>query len=688
MELAGLELSTDYRTGLTGSSDPVGGFYLPCLARSSIYLRAAGFFRSSVLWLMGPSYIDFARRGGKAVVVCSPKLEAADIEAILAGEQTHEDLISRRLLGDVEALLAARDLGKPVATLATLVALGTLKIAIAYRPNADGMYHEKMGCFQDSEGARVTFIGSANETYSAWSDRGNFESVEVFCSWHSTRDCNRTDKHERYLQQLIANQVPGVSVIDFPEAAKRRLFEKAFASLDDLTFDEPVITIHSGKRPLAHQTESLSSWKAADHRGVLQHATGSGKTFTAILAIAEHTSQGLPALVLVPSHLLQSQWKREIEENLPKSVILLAGGGGQRWREPYALTGHTADGVSTYPRITIAVMPTAASKEFRAKLRAGDHLLVVADEVHQIGSPENSQFMTVASGKRLGLSATPQRHGDPDGTAKIFAYFGGILDPIVTLQDAIEAGRLVPYEYHPCGIRLTDEEAESWRSLSKRIGFLLGGTKSLAGSTIPLSEEVKRLLIRRSRIAKKAARKIPEAARIISENYHLGERWLVYCEDVSHMEGLHDLLKTRGIVSALYHSGMTADRNDTLKWFDKSGGILLAVRCLDEGIDIPSVTHALILASSQNPRQFIQRRGRILRRHPDKEHAILHDLLVLPVDEDDDPLGSLESEFVRAVNFANDAMNQGAHAMLLDIALQSEIDVRKHYVDIEEDANE
>lgn len=688
MDLSELDLATGYRTGLSGSSDPVSGFYLPCLARSNLYLRAAGYFRSSILALVGPAYVSFARRGGKAVIVCSPNMEQSDIDAILSGVKTQAEVIEESLLEDLDLLINNNAQESTLSTLATLVSLGVIRIVIAYRPGANGMYHEKIGCFEDGVGNRATFIGSANETYSAWSDRGNFESVEVFCSWHSERDKSRTDKHEQYLRKLIANQVPGVEVLDFPEAASRKLFEHAYPTLDDIKDPVRTLITKSGKTPLPHQEMALSEWSTANYRGVLQHATGSGKTFTAIIAIGEHTKSGMPALVLVPSRLLQDQWKREISENLPSAVLLLAGGGNLRWKEQYVLASHTSRNTSTYPRITIAVMATAASREFRAKIVGGDHLFVVADEVHQIGSWEYSQFMEVESGKRLGLSATPQRHGDPEGTDRIFKYFGGVLEPIVTLQDAIAAKRLVPYEYHPHGINLTANEAEEWKSLSKRIGFLIAGNnaKNITGPSI--SEEMKRLLIRRSRIAKKATEKIPAAATILERNYKDGERWLVYCEDVAHMEDLAAELKDRDITTTLYHSGMQADRLDTLDWFDKSGGVILAVRCLDEGIDIPSVTHALILASSQNPRQFVQRRGRILRKSQGKENAVLHDLLVLPVDGDNDPLRSLESEFVRAVVFANDAMNMGAHAKLIGMALESGIDLQRHYVDIEDDGDE
>lgn len=684
MPLNQLNLATEYRTSSRDTLDPVAAFYIPALAEARTYLRAAGYFRSSILSLTGPAFIEFARRGGTATLVCSPKLEPQDVEAIHAGQSTHREAVERQLVQDVQALLSAEDLAEPAVVLATLVSIGAIDVLIAYRPDADGMYHEKIGCFLDDNDNRVSFIGSANETYAAWSTRGNFESIEVFCSWHSERDKARTANHETYLRNLIANRVPGISVIEFPEAARQKLFEKARDSIEDLSKPRSKEgTYHLGKEPLPHQVESLASWNGSGCRGIFQHATGSGKTFTAILAIADHVQTGNPTLVVVPSQLLQEQWTREILQALPDAIVLLAGGGHQRWRAPYALAGQTAPGTTGRPRITIAIMATAALKEFSAKLIQGSHLLVIADEVHQLGSPEYSKFFMVSSGKRLGLSATPQRFGDPEGTRRILDYFGEILRPIVTLKDAIDAKRLVPYEYHVTGVRLTDEEADSWRALTKRIMFALSGDNEARSSG--LSHEATRLLVQRSRIAKKASRKIEASAQLIKEHYQDKERWLIYCEDVAHMEELAATLRATGIACTLYHSAMAADRNETLRGFEMNGGIILAVRCLDEGIDIPSVTHALLIASSQNPRQFIQRRGRILRRHPGKERATLYDIIVLPVDDDNDPLGALESEFSRAVGFANDALNQGEHGKLIQLALESGVDLSQHYPEIAED---
>lgn len=674
-----LALATEYRTG---SDDPVSSFYLPCLSSATRYYRAAGYFRSSILILIGPAFVDFARRGGKAFLVCSPELEPEDIAAVNAGRTTMDETAARSVLRDIERLLQAGVHEHHTKILATLVASGCLQIKIAYKPDSTGIYHEKLGCFEDADVNRVTFIGSANETFRAWSTRGNYESVEVFCSWHSSQDDVRTARHFSYLKELNANRVPGLTVIEFPEAAKERLFTRSAASLDALELEKGAAPLVNGRKPLPHQQQALTSWEKNGNHGILQHATGSGKTFTALLAIEDHTAKGLPAVILVPSQLLQAQWRREIAAVLPGASVLMVGGGHTRWKTAGVLRSQVSPEQSMTPRIVLAVMASASSKEFTAQVKGGAHLLIVADEVHQVGSQEYSSVLSIDAGKRLGLSATPTRFGDPDGTHRVLNYFGGILEPIVTLPDAIAAGRLVPYEYVPLAVRLTDDEAEEWRALTKRLGFLL---RSADGSSPNLTDEARRLLIRRSRIAKKATAKKSEAVNVIRKYYEAGQRWIVYCEDVEHMETIAEALSDAGYDSTLYHSAMQADPAQTLDWFDRQGGITLAVRCLDEGIDIPSVTDALILASSQNPRQFVQRRGRVLRASPEKESARLFDVLVLPVDGEDDPLASLESEFARAIDFARDARNASALTTLLHLAVVAHIDVDKHFMNTEGD---
>lgn len=326
-------------------------------------------------------------------------------------------------------------------------------------------------------------------------------------------------------------------------------------------------------------------------------------------------------------------------------------------------------------RVVIATMQTASTDAFIKGLTQGDHLLIVADEIHQIGSPKNSLALAIRSGASLGLSATPIRYGDPEGTQRIFDRFGPVIQPAITLQDAIAAGRLVNYEYFPHIVHLSDDESELWKKFTKQIRFELAKTqkKDAYGR---LTEKAKMLLIQRSRIAKKAGAKTGLAAGVIKKEFQEGQSWLVYCEDSGQLDEMLSKLRDEGFSPLEYYSNMPGDKVEALNWFKKFGGILVSIKCLDEGIDIPAVSHAFILASSQNPRQFIQRRGRVLRKSPDKDLAVIHDAIVVPLDQksESEQISLLKAELIRALEFADSALNKGAGADLRRVALEMGID--------------
>lgn len=670
--LPGLALLTEYRTG---EVDPVSGFYRPCLLNANEYKRAVGFFRSSIYLIVGSATIEFARRGGKIRLICSPSLTREDVESIEAGYEAREARVDEMIEREIDRLLASEATAYRTRVLATLIAVGALDIRLAVRPEAFGLYHEKIGVFVDSNGNRVSFLGSANETWNGWHFRGNHEAIEVFCEWRGGAEAERVRRHNDYFERLWRGSVNGVEVVAFPEAARRRLAAVRLNSVDDV--DTAILEDDKARRtPLPHQTRAIATWKAAGRRGIFEHATGSGKTFTALLAIREHVQQGLPALVLVPSNLLLEQWATEVRGEIPEAALLLAGSGNDRWRAQGRLRSLTDPSSDHGPRVVLSTMQTAATSEFLRGIFGGEHLMVVADEVHQIGSPFNSRALEIESGPRLGLSATPRRYGDPEGTARVFNYFGPVVPPPITLQDAIRAGRLVEYEYFPHPVHLSAEEAEEWRVLTRRISLEIARQDDDASGEKQLSDRVKMLLIQRARIAKKAVGKIRLAAETLRRSYAKGQSWLIYCEDADQLRDVMNALTAVGLSPVEYHTGMAGDRAATLVWFRSFGGVLVSIRCLDEGVDIPAVDHALILASSQNPRQFIQRRGRVLRTAYEKNKAVIHDAIVVPVSLEDEPeqFSLLKSELLRAIEFADSAINVAAAAELRGIALQMGFD--------------
>ena len=187
---------------------------------------------------------------------------------------------------------------------------------------------------------------------------------------------------------------------------------------------------------------------------------------------------------------------------------------------------------------------------------------------------------------------------------------------------------LTPYFYRPQTVSLLPSEAAEWHRLSRQIARL----RAYLGENIEGDTRLQRLFFARADIVKRAAGKVDLALRIMNEAYGHGQRWIVYCDDRVQLDDVTAALAKARHTAMPFHSAMEGDRAETLRWLDRFGGIVVAIKCLDEGVDIPSVTHALILASSKNPREFVQRRGRVLRRAKNKSLAFVYDAVVIPPD--------------------------------------------------------
>src|SRR5262249_47859559 len=238
-----------------------------------------------------------------------------------------------------------------------------------------------------------------------------------------------------------------------------------------------------------------------------------------------------------------------------------------------------------------------------------------------------------------------------------------------------------PYFYYVHTVTLTDSEQSEWGEVTKRIARLYSQQVKEKTSSADSGFQIKRLLIERSRILKQAEAKVVSALKTIAGYYQRGERWIVYCDDLAQLIAVRGVLAKNGIQTMEYHSSMEGDKEQTLRLFEANGGIVVSIRCLDEGVDIPSVTHALILASSKNPREYIQRRGRVLRRAEGKSVAYIHDTIVLPSaqpseGEQDLGIDIIGGELTRALQFGKSALNPAAVTDLERIALQYSTDLK------------
>jgi superfamily II DNA or RNA helicase len=684
MRLRDIPLKATYHKG---KDDIAREFYLPCMATATRYDRAVGFFSSTIYTIAWPSLRSFVERGGKMRVICSPALQNDDIDALERGYSERAlQAAATNLQTAIAGLLADTKTQKPATILASLVALGVLEVKLAFVGTSGErrLYHDKVGLVHDGFGDQIAFKGSMNETWSGLSADGNLESVDVFVSWDSPREAERVRSETEYFESLWENRYSGVEVSPFPDVAKDALLSAAdvqnWTSLADELVAQSLGAAMSTaeelsprRTPRQHQSTALANWNRNGRKGILEHATGSGKTFTAICAIEQALALGNVPLILVPSELLLTQWEKEVRTSLNSLApsILLCGAGNTQWKDALLLQAWTRPRVDNKPRIVISTLQTAIGEQFRDGLIEGDHLFVVSDEVHRMGSTSCRKLFTIASGPRLGLSATPRRSGDPEGTDALMSYFGGILEPPYSLQDAINDGVLTPYMYYVHRVTLDDAEQAQWDELTSRIRILFARLKGDTTTDAGSANRLKTLILQRARIIRGAGNKIPLAVSILSREVQPNQKWLVYCDSIEQLSALRAALTEKDIPASEYYAAMTGDRESTLKHFELNGGILLSIRCLDEGVDIPSVTHALILASSQNPREFIQRRGRILRKAPGKSLAFLHDAIVIPRDTSGEApdISVTQRELLRAVEFGKTALNPSAVTELERIAL-------------------
>lgn len=684
MSLSDFEFKASYNKA---DDDIAGAFYLPCMRSSVGYDRISGYYGSTIYIIAWSALKEFISNSGKMRIICSPYISDTDEEALAQGYSARNNqLLEESLRQEVEDLFASPELSAPALLLSYLVAEGIVDVKIAVpgeHAGADArrLFHDKVGIFTDAAGLSVGFRGSMNETYKGLSADGNIESVDVFPSWIDTRDRERVNAAKDFFDRLWINTAPGVVVYPFPAAIREVLRDKAKDADWKKLLDEIKVIESAADRwkpdkrpgariPRPHQVDALENWVKHGRCGIFEHATGSGKTFTAECAIADAFARHEVVLVLVPSRDLLTQWHKELKETLSHvgAYFMLCGDGNTEWRRKGELARWTSPGEQN--RIIIATMDTASSPEFVRGVTQGAHLFIVADEAHRIGSPERRRALEIDAGVRLGLSATPRRYGDPEGTEVIFDYFGGIIPPPFTLDDAIRSDVLTRYFYHPQKLYLTQTEQEHWNAVTDEIRKHLARTSQASGGRSfaadpragrQMDQRLKQLLINRARIVKNAEDKIRLAADVLKEHFRDGQKWIVYCDNIGQMRAVINAVMTAGIDVIEYYAEMEGDRAATLKYFESNGGVLVSIKCLDEGVDIPSTTHALILASSQNPREFIQRRGRILRKSKNKHFAHLYDAVTMPmvgVDEDDRSLSIITAELARAIRFGQGAENK------------------------------
>lgn len=668
MSLKEKKIKHEYRSLI---DNVVQDFYIPLLHESIIYKRAVGFFSSSSLLEISKGIADMAKNGGKIEIIASPYLSDDDINAIKKGYENRQKIIEgalvRQLSDEHEDYYSMERLN----LLTHLIENGTLNIRIAYtdRDNEIGMYHEKMGILADAEGNRVAFSGSMNESMTAMSL--NYEAIDVFCDWNDA-DVERVEGKEKAFHSMWHNTEPGLKVLDFPEISNAIIekYRKKAPNydIDNEQFNKYKVQSNSGIREKEfsyentvgaripsdinlheYQKEAISVWVGENYRGIFDMATGTGKTYTGLAAISklsQDLNDELAVIIVAPYKHLVEQWVEDIVKFNMKPIIAYGDASHKDWRSK--LSKAIMDQKIRRDKRFFCVVTTNAtfaSSDFQERInKIGKPILLVVDEAHNFGARSYAEKLDDRFTYRLALSATLERHMDEEGTTLLNVFFGKKCIEY-TLERAIEDGKLTPYKYYPILVYLNESELESYEQLSYEMSKCL--KKDKHGKYV-LNERGKILALKRSRIVAGAMEKLQALEKEIFP-YKNDNNILVYCgatrvydnydsplDDESDIRQIEAVTKILGNKLDMNVARFTSEENmeerTAIKEHFLNGELqaIVAIKCLDEGVNIPGIRTAFILASTTNPKEYIQRRGRVLRKAENKPFAEIYDFVTLP----------------------------------------------------------
>ena len=637
----------------------VRDFFIPTLKKCNTYLRATGYFSSSSLVELSIGICDLAYRGGTINVITSPHLDYDDIAAIKRGydlSQAIEESMIRNFQkpDDMESL-------NRLSLLSELIAKGILKIKIAVMRNIDhypnSIFHPKFGIMEDSEGHRVAFSGSMNETRNGII--ANWDMINVYVD--GDNKSSGIDVLETKFNRLWNNQDASVSIMDMPLIVQdlmneyrtgeihfdldEKLLEKYDQKPESIFFKSPDWFV---ARP--YQQEAVNKWIENGYTGVFDMATGTGKTKTALYALEQlynaKPDDGIFTIIVAPQKHLVDQWGSEAELFGVVPIIGHSDVTAGSWKEKFrrqVLCGRN----SRKNACLITTISSFSSKEIQDWILKIQNLAIIFDEAHNMGSDNRITKLPTNAKYRLALSATMNRYKDKNGTETLKDYFGPTCISY-SLKDAIGT-YLTEYYYYPICCMYNDTEYSMFVDSNERLNEILSDPYSSRSAKIKAKNEyIERSYTLNARMESKF-----QTLEHLMHEFKDKNHFLIYCgktkiddegnyDENSHHESLKVIDKTAQIVgmkgvglkiSRITYRESAQDRKRILNEFNKgeTAGII-AISCLDEGIDIPSIETAIIMTSSDNPREYVQRRGRVLRLNPGKQYATIYDMVVIPRD--------------------------------------------------------
>ena len=706
----------------------IDSFYKPALSDCSLYQRLSGYFSSTSFANVINEMLEFVENRGRIELITSPKFSESDKKIFEASVANTEWILSKIFLDDLKNdpdnlkihfaklmayMLTSKIDGKP-----------QLEIKIAVPNNGEGIYHQKVGILHYGRGKKISFSGSVNETASGWGK--NVENFKVFCSWRGSMTHTEAIKHDqKTFDDFWNNDDSETSVYGLPSAVKMKLLQIRPESTKEFqdTIDKAREIIRKTKKKTTielfdYQKNAISAWAENNFMGLLAMATGTGKTFAAFGCIhkAQSLNKRTVTIIACPQKHLVEQWNDEIKNYylgvakekriiIKTSVICHSDHHSWEKRLEQILNNFNIPLLGTNEYVTnhfiiFTTHDTLKSNNFRKKIAKihNAKIFLIVDEVHNITPRSAPNTLLDTYDIRLGLSATPLRHYDHEGSQIILDYFGGVVF-MLDLKDAIKKHILSEYDYIPHYVTLNSDEMSEYKNLTAQIARKMQVTqiaRKKAAQKHHDEEDVSNVEIKRADLISNAENKYIVLKEVLGDLDNQLSQTLIYCtnnpspiaplDSPRQLERVKEILTNRKIVSdSVTWEDPTADR---LKILDNLANehfdCVTAVKCLDEGVNIPSVRTAIFMASSGNPKQYIQRRGRVLRRgdKTGKTHATIYDILVAPPMPDPNTESSksdrkmVAKELLRHKEFARIARNKiDAINKIREVAMTFNIDL-------------
>lgn len=669
MSLRDLCLATNYET-TASRSHLVDEFYNPVLAQADKYYRIAGFFSSSALAIAAKGIEGLINNDGKMYLLISPELSEEDYKII----REHGQLVEEAsIFSDLDLYSAVNE---NLQALAWLLDCGRLEIKIVVgKQTRSSLFHQKVGVVFDADNNIISFSGSINETAKAWLN--NIEEFKVFRSWEAGQLEYVTSDLNKFLAYWKNQKSDIADVYSIPESIRDKIIHIKPRDIWDLNIMRKYRRerkIEDNKLNLfPHQQKAVQAWMDNGYSLLMEMATGTGKTRTAIGCIVEKLREKEPLFIIVatPQNTLSRQWKRDFEElQIPIDHSAIIDGSNPKWKKDLEFILLDLYEKKIGNAIIFTTHDTASSDKFTeviAKTKYTTKILFVGDEVHAVGSAKQRDALLPLYEYRIGLSATPERMFDEEGTTLIREYFGNhsfeftIADALATINPITGKPFLNRFKYYPIFVPLTEVEERKYAKASQQIAIM-----KREDDYDPV--ELQRLYDRRADIGKNAENKIQCFGAILDKSgpEHLSDM-IVFVSD-KQIEACFKELGKRGIKHAKITESESAskivnekgetERQELIAQFGQGYlQVLLGIKCLDEGIDIPNARIAVLMASSTNPREYVQRVGRVIRQAPNKAESIIYDLIVIPSGGHGGSLQLLQKEARRALQIAKNAIN-------------------------------